>query len=188
MIEQINRIAEIWWNWMWPMFWQVSVLIGFIALIDFLIRKHVWPQLRYALWLLVLVKLLLPPSFALRTGVVSHVQPLVERSIRQPVATDGSMAYPSIDEHLDWDGLSAEELVRPQMLAEPVLGSELVESSVQVNPERSNNKRGPLELLLAYNRHDRMDSRYTVTHAPANREAPYVAACTLRRQAWTRFA
>ena len=143
MIEQINKIAEIWWNWMWPMFWQVSVLIGFIALIDFLIRKHVWPQVRYALWLLVLVKLLLSPSFALRTGVVSHVQPLVERSIRQPAAVDGEKAYPFIDERLDWDELSAEELIQPPMLAEPVLGSEPVESSVQANPSDQTTGGGP---------------------------------------------
>ena len=27
MITQINSAAEGWWNWMWPMFWQVSVLV-----------------------------------------------------------------------------------------------------------------------------------------------------------------
>jgi len=88
MIEQINQIAESWWNWMWPMFWQVSVLIAIIALIDFVMRKHVWPQVRYSLWLLVLVKLLLAPSFALPTGIISHIQPLLGRSMQQPVALD----------------------------------------------------------------------------------------------------
>ena len=91
MIEQINRMSEIWWNWMWPMFWQVSVLIVVITLIDLVLRKYVWPQVRYALWLLVLVKLLLPPSFALPTGVVSHIRPLVERSVQQPMARDISL-------------------------------------------------------------------------------------------------
>ena len=47
MITQINSAAEGWWSWMWPMFWQVSVLIVFIAAIDFLLRRRIWPQVRY---------------------------------------------------------------------------------------------------------------------------------------------
>jgi hypothetical protein len=44
------------------MFWQVGLLILLIGGIDRLIRKWAWPQLRYALWSLILVKLLLPPT------------------------------------------------------------------------------------------------------------------------------
>ena len=54
MVDQINHAGELWWSWMWPMFWQVGVLIGLVAGIDLLIRRRVWPQVRYALWLLVL--------------------------------------------------------------------------------------------------------------------------------------
>lgn len=56
MITQINSAAEGWWNWMWPMFWQVSVLVVLIGAADFLLRRYIWPQVRYALWLLVLNK------------------------------------------------------------------------------------------------------------------------------------
>ncbi len=73
MIEQINNIAGVWWAWMWPMFWQVGLLIVLIGLVDLLIRRRVWPQVRYALWLLVLVKLVLPPSLALPTSLTSAV-------------------------------------------------------------------------------------------------------------------
>jgi beta-lactamase regulating signal transducer with metallopeptidase domain len=72
MFEQINAIAQGWWNWMWPMFWQVSVLVVLLGIIDLLLRRHIWPQVRYALWLLVLVKLILPPGFAMSTSVVSQ--------------------------------------------------------------------------------------------------------------------
>jgi beta-lactamase regulating signal transducer with metallopeptidase domain len=72
MIEQINAIAQGWWNWMWPMFWQVSVLVVFLGIIDLFLRRHIWPQIRYALWLLVLVKLILPPGFSMSTSVVSQ--------------------------------------------------------------------------------------------------------------------
>ena len=76
MIEQINKLGEMWWDWMWPMFWQVGVLIALIGVVDLVIRKHVWPQVRYALWLLVLVRLVLPPTFSLPTSVTSQLQPL----------------------------------------------------------------------------------------------------------------
>ena len=44
MIEQVNTIADMWWNWMWPIFWQVSVLIGFVALLDFDDANHTYTQ------------------------------------------------------------------------------------------------------------------------------------------------
>ena len=72
MIEQLNIIAQGWWHWMWPMFWQVSVLIILFSAVDLLLRRRVWPQVRYALWLLVLVKLILPPSFSMSTSVISQ--------------------------------------------------------------------------------------------------------------------
>jgi beta-lactamase regulating signal transducer with metallopeptidase domain/Tol biopolymer transport system component len=98
MIGQINRIVEIWWNWMWPMFWQVSLLIAFIEVADYLLRRHLWPQIRHAMWLLVLVKLLLPPTFALPTGIVSHLH----LSTNRPLAKQ-------YDEDLTSDALLPEE-------------------------------------------------------------------------------
>jgi len=62
MIEHINDIAGMWWGWMWPMFWQISLLIVLISLVDLGIRRRVRPQIRYALWLLVLLGLVLPPG------------------------------------------------------------------------------------------------------------------------------
>ncbi len=82
MIEQVNTLGRAWWAWMWPMFWQVGALILVIGAIDVLLRKRLWPQIRYGLWLLVIVKLILPPTFALPTGIVSHVRPLVEGAWR----------------------------------------------------------------------------------------------------------
>jgi len=133
MIEQVNAIARMWCNWMWPMFWQVSVLIGFIALLDFLIRRHVWPQVRYALWLLVLVKLLMPPSFSLRTSVVSHVRPMVERSVRQPSATDGPAFYPLLDRNMSPDEPSMTTFPHARASLEPAAGAEVIESPAQVD-------------------------------------------------------
>jgi len=78
MINIINLIAQTWWNWMSGMFWQVSLLIVLIFVIDVLIRKWVWPQVRYALWLVVLIKLILPPTFSVPTSISSQVLPFFE--------------------------------------------------------------------------------------------------------------
>jgi beta-lactamase regulating signal transducer with metallopeptidase domain len=133
MTEQINRIAEIWWNWMWPMFWQVSLLIGFVALIDFVIRKHLWPQVRYALWLLVLVKLVIPPSFALRTSVVSHVQPMIERSVRKPSVANEPTLYPATGEGMNPDEPLVARLPDAPEPVELAAGPEVVESPNRID-------------------------------------------------------
>jgi ankyrin repeat protein/beta-lactamase regulating signal transducer with metallopeptidase domain len=100
MIEQLNSIAGAWWSWMWPMFWQVSVLIALIGAADFALRKHIWPQVRYALWLLVLVKLILPPTFSLSTGVVSYLRPLAEQAVVRQESRGEFPAVASLREDL----------------------------------------------------------------------------------------
>jgi beta-lactamase regulating signal transducer with metallopeptidase domain/protocatechuate 3,4-dioxygenase beta subunit len=96
MIEQINNMAEIWWRWMWPMFWQVGTLVVFIGAVDLLIRKHVWPQVRYALWMLVLIKLILPPTFSLSTGIVSQVRTQASQWAMQHRTVNTPADFPSI--------------------------------------------------------------------------------------------
>ncbi|MBN1892886.1 hypothetical protein JW906_00245 [bacterium] len=76
----INQTASVWWNWMSPMFWQVGLLVLIISLIDATIRKWAWPQVRYAIWLLVLVKLMIPPSWGSPVSVISRIQPFAKRS------------------------------------------------------------------------------------------------------------
>jgi beta-lactamase regulating signal transducer with metallopeptidase domain/DUF4097 and DUF4098 domain-containing protein YvlB len=81
MIEQINHIAQVWWSGTIAMFWQVGVLIILIGCVDLIIRRWAWPQLRYSLWLMVLVKLVLPPTISLSTSVTSGLQPLAKQIV-----------------------------------------------------------------------------------------------------------
>ena len=80
MIEEINHLAQSWWDWMSAMFWQVGLLILIIAMIDLLIRKWAWPQLRYALWSLVLIKLVLSPTLSLPSGLTPKLKLDAQRS------------------------------------------------------------------------------------------------------------
>ena len=113
MITQINSAAEGWWNWMWPMLWQVSVLIVFIGAIDFLLRRRIWPQVRYALWLLVLVKLILPPTFSLSTSVVSHVRMLAGRTAVQLSDTDMPADLPAVRTSMEITPLATGDNIEP---------------------------------------------------------------------------
>jgi len=57
------------------MFWQSTLLIGVLCLMEVALRGRLRPAVRYSLWLLVLLKLTLPPSLALRTGVSWWIRP-----------------------------------------------------------------------------------------------------------------
>jgi beta-lactamase regulating signal transducer with metallopeptidase domain/LysM repeat protein len=81
MIEQLNAIAGLWWNWVAAMFWQVGLLIVLIACVDRLTRRWTWPQLRYALWSLVLIKLVLPPTLSLPSSVTPRLLPVVAETL-----------------------------------------------------------------------------------------------------------
>jgi prepilin-type processing-associated H-X9-DG protein len=77
----INSIANAWFDWQSSMLWQTAVLIGVVAGIDRLIRKRAWPQLRYMLWLLVFVKLVLPPGLTSPWSVTSQVPALAQQAV-----------------------------------------------------------------------------------------------------------
>jgi beta-lactamase regulating signal transducer with metallopeptidase domain len=102
MAETLNRIAGIWFEWQWAMLWQTAVLIGVVAVIDRLIRKRAWPQLRYTLWLLVFVKLVLPPGLASPVSVTSQVPALAHQAVQAgtrtpaaPVETHAAASLPT---------------------------------------------------------------------------------------------
>jgi beta-lactamase regulating signal transducer with metallopeptidase domain len=91
MIELLNHIARLWWDRTASMSWQVGLLVLLIGCIDLLTRKWAWPQLRYALWSLILVKLILPPSLSLPSGVVPELRPRVAQ-VLQWMNSDGPPA------------------------------------------------------------------------------------------------
>ena len=88
MINVMNNISMLWWGWMSAMFWQVSLLIVFVACIDTLIKRWAWPQLRYALWLLVVLKLVIPPGVSMHGSLVERVKLgfdwIISSNIKEP--------------------------------------------------------------------------------------------------------
>ncbi len=75
LIETLNLWADHAIRFAWPMLWQSSLLIGVLFALDLLLRRRLRPAVRYALWLVVLVKLLLPPSLAFPTSAGWWLRP-----------------------------------------------------------------------------------------------------------------
>jgi beta-lactamase regulating signal transducer with metallopeptidase domain len=90
MIQSLNRFAEGWWQWQAGMLVQVVLLVAFAVVVDAGIRRWAWPRLRHALWLLVLVKLFLPPSL---TSPVS----LIGRFEKQPEPYSAAVPDPQAE-------------------------------------------------------------------------------------------
>ena len=102
MIAQLNDIAQVWWQWMAGMFWQASLLIILITLLDIAIRRWAWPQVRYALWGLVFLKLIIPPTWQMPTSIVSWIQPKVEEQISIQIEARETIAQgPQINVSVD---------------------------------------------------------------------------------------
>ena len=70
-ITGLNSLGQGFWDYAADIFIQASVLIVVLLIIDFLLRKRIRAIFRYCLWMLVFIKLVLPASFSLPTGIGS---------------------------------------------------------------------------------------------------------------------
>lgn len=69
LINIINRTGNGFCSFALTMLIQSSILIVLLYLIDLLIRKHVRAVFRYCIWMLVFLKLILPTTLCLPTGI-----------------------------------------------------------------------------------------------------------------------
>ncbi|KKM73958.1 hypothetical protein LCGC14_1405140, partial [marine sediment metagenome] len=69
MIEQLNSAGASFVAFALPMLIQSSLLIAVILGLDMILRKKVRAVVRYCLWMLVLVKLVLPATLSAPTGI-----------------------------------------------------------------------------------------------------------------------
>jgi len=68
MLQLLNDLGAPAGHWGRLMLFQSALLVALLLAVDFLLGRRLRSAMRYALWLLVLVKLLLPPSLLLPTG------------------------------------------------------------------------------------------------------------------------
>jgi len=69
LVINLNSIGRGFCDYAGNMFVQSSVLIILLLIIDFLLRKRIRAIFRYCIWMLVFVKLILPPTLSLPTGI-----------------------------------------------------------------------------------------------------------------------
>lgn len=106
MSSLLENAAEHWWQWSAAMSVQVALLVLVIALLDRLLLRWAWPGLRSALWALVLLKLVLPPSLSSPFSLLEIVQPLaIGAAAATPQASPGS-TLPFLLWLTGWLGLS----------------------------------------------------------------------------------
>jgi len=92
LIENLNRLGGEFLHFAWPMLWQSSLLIALVFAVDFLLARKLRAAVRHALWLVVLVKLLLPPTLALPTGAAWWLFP-AQPAPQPPLARHYSVTY-----------------------------------------------------------------------------------------------
>src|SRR4030095_16160444 len=70
LIEFLNDGGRIAMTHALPMAWQAAVLVVVLLLADLLLARRARASVRHVLWMLLLVKLILPPGLALPTSPV----------------------------------------------------------------------------------------------------------------------
>ena len=81
--NQLRFLADRWWDWMLPMTWHVAGLVFLLTGLTWLLRRRS-ARLRYALWMLVPLRLALPPSLAFATGwAYSTVKTMLDRLVEK---------------------------------------------------------------------------------------------------------
>ena len=69
----LNRVGQAFWPHAAGLFMQSALLIVLLIITDLLLQKRIRAVFRYGLWMLLFVKLVLPASFSLPTGIGNWV-------------------------------------------------------------------------------------------------------------------
>jgi beta-lactamase regulating signal transducer with metallopeptidase domain len=93
----ITNWSDAWFRWIVAASWQLALLTALVAAVTWLLRRGS-PRLRHALWLLVLVKAMLPPSLAAPWGIGEWgVAPAMAELERNGVAWTAISATTPVD-------------------------------------------------------------------------------------------
>jgi beta-lactamase regulating signal transducer with metallopeptidase domain len=103
IIETLNKWGGNFLSFAWPMLWQSGLLIVILFALDFLFRRKVRASIRYALWLVVLLKLILPTTLASPTSPAwwLHMNsPEIKPQIQNYTVTYDSQPLPKLPKNL----------------------------------------------------------------------------------------
>lgn len=155
LIETLNRWGEAAIPLAGQMLLQTSLLIIVLLALDLLLRHRIRAGFRYALWMLLLVKLVLPPSLALPTGAGYWIERPVkaEAPVELPVAEVASLPAPAVEvNHAADPGIIVDsgffELALAEAMADAPPAATTIEFPVEPEPAIQLNRPG--QLLTAW--------------------------------------
>ena len=99
LIEQINTVGKSFVDFATPMLIQSSVLIIILFALDILLRKKLRAVFRYWIWMIVLVKLMLPPTLALPTSPVYWFSDKIHNPVSNAPIPEETQTYPHAAYH-----------------------------------------------------------------------------------------
>lgn len=96
----LSAVLNRWLEWAVAASWQLALLVGLLTALTYLLR-NASPQLRYGLWLLVLVKALLPPTLGVSWGIGSWgVGPILNSWASEPAIAQLVAALPALEDRV----------------------------------------------------------------------------------------
>jgi beta-lactamase regulating signal transducer with metallopeptidase domain len=84
LVECINFWGGKFIQFAWPMLLQSSLLIVLLLALTWALERRVRASVQYAFLMIIIVKLVLPPSLALPTGIGYWVSPIAQKSTSEP--------------------------------------------------------------------------------------------------------
>jgi beta-lactamase regulating signal transducer with metallopeptidase domain len=100
----------------WPMVWQSSLLIVLAAVASRTVLRKSSAQLRYGLWCVVLLRLMIPPTLDLPTSIGHWGTPVMQR--HAPMLVQGERFQPAVSEFMRQPLVSQ---VKTEPMAMPVI-------------------------------------------------------------------
>lgn len=82
-----TTLLEAWGAWMLAMAWQAALLVALVWALDRVLLRRAWPALRHGLWLLVALKLVLPPTLTSPVSLTADAARLVDAPAAELAAT-----------------------------------------------------------------------------------------------------
>src|SRR2546427_12094851 len=99
VVETLNQWGARFEDFALPMLLQSSLLIVLLFAFDLVLRNRVRAVVRYGLWMLVLIKLVLPPSFAAPTSLAYWLSE--KKAVKTPPASSQQFVVRYSDVKLD---------------------------------------------------------------------------------------
>ena len=135
-VTSLNRIGHGFCNYAGNMFVQASILIILLLIVDFLLRKRVRAIFRYCIWMLVFIKLILPPTLSLPTGIGYWFGDFLpaERTVSKPISNifTAESAKPVVPEGFAVDAGIAR--VQPTQIFSEEAASEITPVALSLPP------------------------------------------------------